>query len=252
MSDNKLVSSYSQIVDYLGIQLTTYAVGEGTEKTFYVLAADLLHNFDDPQIRGKKSLEATLGIALTTRKITAKNSIGRNTQFASILLEDVSLVLLALIKKGNQKALEKADLLVANGLHNIARLAFGLEVTKVTQKTWCDTRLSGIAARRGLTDSIKEWYEEYPGGTSCPYGVMFGKVTNLIYDALWGMTAAEIERELDCKHGKIRDTIDTRSLYAIEAAEKRVMKRIDKGIKPDLAVIEADLDREKAFSKKIT
>jgi hypothetical protein len=51
-----LNATLAQTIDYLGLPLTTYAVGEGAEKTFYVLAAELFSWFEEPQNHCEKQL----------------------------------------------------------------------------------------------------------------------------------------------------------------------------------------------------
>jgi hypothetical protein len=111
---------------------------------------------------------------------------------------------------------------------------------------WERVRDAGKVTRRGLTDAIKDWYERNPGGTSRPLHAMISHTTNLIYKALWGMDAVQLEKHLGCDRNKSRDFMDEKSLKLVDRAESLVMDYIDEdNIKPVDAVPLANIRKAK-------
>lgn len=107
---------------------------------------------------------------------------------------------------------------------------------------WQKIRTAGKATRRTLTDAIRDWYINNPSATTCPQHSMYANTTNAIYQALWGMTALEIEALLGCERNQLRNHISEACLKILERAECRVMEFIDyDNIKPIDAVFAANI-----------
>lgn len=107
---------------------------------------------------------------------------------------------------------------------------------------WQKIRTAGKVTRRTLTDAIRDWYINNPNATICPQHSMYANTTNAIYQALWGMTALEIEALLGCERNQLRNHISEACLKILERAECRVMEFIDyDSIKPIDAVFAANI-----------
>ena len=97
-------------------------------------------------------------------------------------------------------------------------------------ETWDKLRATGIATRRTLTDAIKSWYSRYEATTTCPEHIIYAQCTNHIYQAIWGVNAADIREHFGLKPGNTpptRDYLSERALLAIERAEDRVIEAMD-------------------------
>lgn len=110
---------------------------------------------------------------------------------------------------------------------------------------WQKIRDAGKSTRRTLTDSIKAWYTENPNATTRPMGVMIAQVTNLIYQAMWGMDAMQLEEYLGCGRHESRDHLSEPDLKVLDRMEGNVMDFIDyDSIKPVDAVPLARIRRQ--------
>ena len=97
-------------------------------------------------------------------------------------------------------------------------------------ETWDRLRATGIVTRRTLTDAIKSWYSRYEATTTCPEHVIYAQCTNNIYQAMWGVNAADIREHFALKPGNnppTRDYLSESALLAIERAEDRVIEAMD-------------------------
>lgn len=111
---------------------------------------------------------------------------------------------------------------------------------------WEKARIIGKCTRRTLTDSVKDWYECNPNGSSRPIGVMIAQTTNLVYQFLWGMDALHLEAYLGCGRNESRDYLSEPDLKRLDRAEARVTEFIDEdNIKPVEAVKLADIRKAK-------
>lgn len=114
------------------------------------------------------------------------------------------------------------------------------------QEIWDKVRAEGILTRRGLTNAIQDWYQRNPGATSRPPFVMYAQTTNAIYQALWDMTALELEEYLECDRHESRNNLSATDLRHLERAEAAVMDFIDEdNIKPIDAVALSNIRRRK-------
>ncbi|MEG3878648.1 KilA-N domain-containing protein [Microcoleus sp. herbarium7] len=121
------------------------------------------------------------------------------------------------------------------------------EAQKGLDALWQKVRADGKVTRRTLTDAIRDWYIKNPNATTCPQHSMYANTTNAIYQALWGMTALEIEGLLGCERNQLRNHISKACLKDLERAECRVMEFIDyDSIKPIDAVFAADVRKSRA------
>lgn len=193
-----------------------------------------------PPNRSLKQLESLLDINFQTHQkaITAIHPKAVNT----ISLQEFIQVLKILAKRENEFAIDLIDSLIGLSLHQLFSDAFGIKFEKEERQSWLLARQAGKVTRRTLTDSIKDWYQRNPNGTSCLYYAMFGLVTDKIYLALWGMKAKEIEEVLSCERHQARDFMSAECLMVLERAENRVAEFIDlDNIKPKDAITPANI-----------
>ena len=97
-------------------------------------------------------------------------------------------------------------------------------------ETWDKLRATGMVTRRTLTDAIKSWYSRYQATATCPEHVIYAQCTNHIYQAMWGINAADIREHFGLKPGGIpptRDYLSEQALLAIERAEDRVIEAME-------------------------
>jgi len=88
----------------------------------------------------------------------------------------------------------------------------------------------------------KDWYQQNPGGTTCPQHAMYARTTDAIYQTLWGMKAIEIELRLGCERHQLRNHLSVDCLRILDRAEDRVTEFIDlDNIKPIDAVAAAGI-----------
>jgi hypothetical protein len=76
-------------------------------------------------------------------------------------------------------------------------------------------------------------------------GVMIAQTTNLVYQALWGLDAMQLEEHLGCGRNESRDYLSEPDLRILDRAEANVTEYIDDdNIKPIEAVRLANLRRK--------
>jgi hypothetical protein len=196
-----------------------------------------------PPNRSQKQLESLLGMCFQSHQKARTRLNSKAVNVISLL--EFEKVLVALDRKGNIIAQSMRDDLVGLSLTQLFNDAFNIEFGKQERQNWLKNRATGIIARRTLTDSIKDWYERNPGVTSRPYCAMFSVTTNAIYQALWGMDASQLEKTLSCGKTESRDYMDADSLKYLEYAEARVSEFIDDDIKPNDAVLTANIKPRK-------
>lgn len=120
------------------------------------------------------------------------------------------------------------------------------QAKKTLDDFWQKVRAEGKVTRRTLTDAIKDWYINNSDSTTYPQSAMYANTTNAIYQALWGMTALEIESRLGCDRNQLRSHLSEACLKDLERAEHRVMEFVDDDkIKPVDAVLAADLRKSR-------
>lgn len=120
------------------------------------------------------------------------------------------------------------------------------ELDALHEEIWKTARIIGKSARRSLTDACKDWYTRNPNSSSRPLAVMIAQSTNLVYQALWGMDAMQLEEHLGCGRHESRDHLSARDLKTLDAAEERVAGYIDQdNLKPVDAVPIARLLKSK-------
>jgi hypothetical protein len=93
---------------------------------------------------------------------------------------------------------------------------------------WKKLRAAGKVVRRSLTDAIKTWLDKTD--RQLDHVTIYAQTTNQIYQALWGVTAADICKHFNLKPGNIpptRDYLSEQVLRAIERAEDRVIEAIN-------------------------
>ena len=128
----------------------------------------------------------------------------------------------------------------------LALTAEAKQAEKELADRWQEIRTAGKVTRRTLTDAIKDWCANNLGLTAYLQSAMYANTTNAIYQALWGMTALEIESWLGCDRNQLRSNLFETCLKDLERAEHRVMEFIDDdNIKPVGAVLAADLRKSR-------
>jgi hypothetical protein len=196
-----------------------------------------------PPNRSQKQLETLLGIRFQSHQ-KAKTKL--NPKAVNVIsLDDFQEVIKAQAKKGHQKAIEFAVILMGQSLHQIFCDTFKVKFDEDDRHERLVSRLSGVVTRRTLTDSIKDWLLRNPGGTQKPEWLMYAETTNTVYQVLWGLTAEQIEDKIDCPRHKLRDYLLAESLKELERAEANVTEFIDcDNIKPTEAVKLANIRKK--------
>lgn len=213
---------------------------------YAVAFAQLQHLNLIPPNRSLKQLESLLDMTFQSHR-KAKTSLHPKAVNV-ISLDELTAVIIASAKTGNESAQVLRDGLVGLSLRQLFADAFGEKFEKEDRQNWLKTRMAGKVTRRGLTEAIKDWYERNPGGTSRPPHAMFAQTTNLIYKALWGMEAVQLEKHLGCGRHESRNFMDEKSLKLLDRAEGNVMDFIDEdNIKPVDAVPMANIRKAKAL-----
>jgi hypothetical protein len=103
------------------------------------------------------------------------------------------------------------------------------QAEKELQIRWKKIRSATIVTRRELTDSIKAWYDRPDTQTNLPLGKIIAQCTNQLYQAMWGVTAAQIRSHFNLtKDSQLtRDYLSERALDKLKLREDYVIEFID-------------------------
>jgi len=103
------------------------------------------------------------------------------------------------------------------------------QAEKELQIRWKKIRSATIFTRRELTDSIKAWYDRPDTQTNLPLGKIIAQCTNQLYQAMWGVTAAQIRSHFNLtKDSQLtRDYLSERALDKLKLREDYVIEFID-------------------------
>lgn len=133
-------------------------------------------------------------------------------------------------KQGNELASRIVTALVSTSLDIVIDDKFGRVYKSGEAEARTKARLAGKVIRRGLTDAIKGWLEANETDRPLDFSIVYAQCTNQIYQALWGVTAADIRKHFNLKPGNIpptRDYLSEQVLRVIERAEDRVIEAMD-------------------------
>lgn len=203
------------------------------------------------QKRLPKELKTMLGEGFTTVQGKYKNST--NAYSKVNLWDTVSAAKYYRYhdRQGNVTAGLIIDALASTTLDIIINDKLGVDYQKGQAERIAKARLLGKATRRELTDAIKDWYDRNPGGTRCPMFAMIARTTDAIYQAIWGVTALELEEFLGCERHKSRDFLCEADLRRLDRVEWTVMDCIDDdNVKPIDAVASVKIRERQLCTKK--
>jgi hypothetical protein len=113
------------------------------------------------------------------------------------------------------------------------------EAKQKVQDIWANIRKSGIASRRSLTDSIKEYILRHPYLSDEYKTWVYTQATDLMYTHVFGMKALDLETYLGCGRHKSREYLSAKCVKAIDFAETAICFQIDADVEPKKAVIVA-------------
>ena len=133
--------------------------------------------------------------------------------------------------QGNELATQIAVALMSTTLDIVIDDRFGRVYKSGEAEARTKARLAGKQVRRGLTDAIKSWLEaNETDDRPLDFSMVYAQCTNQIYQAMWGVNAADIRKHFNLKPGNIpptRDYLSEQVLRVIERAEDRVIEAMD-------------------------
>jgi len=179
-----------------------------------------------------RALKSILGKAFQPAKL--RTAINPNPVTAIPLVEFERLIV-ELAIKGNPQAAILNRALVGLSLTQVFSDAFHVKFEEAHRQEWADGRLAGKVARRSFTDALKEWLAEnrVPQEQHVRY---YAGCTNLIYNAVFGMTAARLVVARGCKPTELRNSLTNQELAAIERIEDGAAMLLDRGLDPKNAI----------------
>lgn len=111
------------------------------------------------------------------------------------------------------------------------------QALKKLNELWDLIRQHGKATRNDLTYSIKQYLLRHPDSSEQYKRWIYANATNLMYNAVFGMTAQQLEEFLTCGRYKSRDNLDSKCLDKIDRVESAICDLInDQDIEPMEAV----------------
>lgn len=111
------------------------------------------------------------------------------------------------------------------------------QALKKLNELWDLIRQHGKATRNDLTYSIKQYLLRHPDSSENYRRWIYANATNLMYNAVFGMTAQQLEEFLTCGRNKSRDNLDSKCLDKIDRVESAICDLInDQDIEPMEAV----------------
>lgn len=199
-----------------------------------VQANNVLQFSQNPSVHGNvtKALKSLLGKGFPSVQLrTTLNS----KAVTAIPLVEFERLIVELAIKGNPQAALLNRALVGLSLTQVFSDAFHVKFEEAHRQEWLDSRLTGKMARRSFTDALKEWLAEnrVPQEQHVRY---YAGCTNLIYDAVFGMTAARLVVARGCKPTELRNSLTTQELAAIERIEDNAAMLLDRGLNPQQAI----------------
>lgn len=142
-----------------------------------------------------------------------------------ITISDASLVWVHFASNGNELAKNLLAACAIEALERRADKAFGKDRSEIERNQRLKSRQSGIKVRNSLTKAIQEWYSTNKGDKA--EWEIYAIVTNIIYQAIWGVDAISLESHLDCPRNKSRDYMDVDSLEYLKYCEHKVADLIE-------------------------
>ncbi len=165
------------------------------------------------QNHATRDLKALLGKDFTPTKVQSElNSNKVNTMSIS----EFHRALVLMSSKGKGEAKEVATNMVLSlgelSLTELFNDAFDVANTEDTRHRFLKARMFGKVQRRKFTDSIKE-YQKLHGYS---HSLEYARLTNIIYMALWGFTASDLEGTIGAP---VRDNLSPEQLHRLEKVE---------------------------------
>jgi len=157
------------------------------------------------------------------------------SKFKYVTSEQLMQIFVSLVKLGHAEILNLLAACAIEALERRADAAVGKQRAEEERNYRIKNRLEGIAARRGLTDAVKD----YLSTQNCSENYekhIWHNLTDAIYVRLFGGNCKQIVSMLKLGDIKLRDGISPKALKALEYAEAGVMNAIDNGFEPIAAV----------------
>jgi hypothetical protein len=146
-----------------------------------------------------------------------------------LTLEQFETVMLKLAFSGDQAAKDLTLALAGTALNELFCDAFGVVSDASTRQAQIEARLSGIAARRSLTDSIKDQYlATHEGCDSAPF-YAFSNPSDELNRLLTGHSAKYWKEKFGLTdNAALRDRWGRKQLRRIEMAEELAQAQMDR------------------------
>jgi hypothetical protein len=201
-----------------GLQLPdgSYAIG----------VSQVAELFSITQNNATREVKALLGLDSTFTQVA---SILSPKKLNIITLEQFDRVMIVLDRRGNIKAQDLRDALAGTALNELFCDAFGIASDASTRQAQIEARLSGIAARRSLTDSIKDQYlATHEGCDSAPF-YAFSNPSDELNRLLTGHPAKYWKEKFGLTdNAALRDRWGRKQLRRIEMAEELAQAQMDR------------------------
>lgn len=196
---------------------------------FAIAVPQVADLFSVPQKNSSRDFKALLG--KDSSLLTAKSEL--NSKAVNILtLTQFEVLVLELVIRGNEKAIEFQRNLVGLALFQLFNDAFGIKCEQIDRQAWLKDRQDGKYYRRSLTDAIKYLIER---GKNLNYGLM----TLQTYAACKLSSEYAIYRKKH-KDSNFRNSLDAAKLRNVGKFEELVADFIMvDGMEPEEAMLKA-------------
>jgi len=203
---------------------------------YYVTAQSVASLFQLTKNNATYYLKSILGEQYSLLKISVQRDGANRALNNCISIRDFETVALQLAIDGNAIAIMWVKALVGLSLTQLCADAFNVKFDKADRQAQLKARVEGKAARRGLTDAIKEWGNKHRTDPSRYYS----HCSDMVNVAVCGKTAQQLRKERGLKASDpLRDTHSERELKWIELIESHAISSIDRGLDPVTAVQDA-------------
>jgi len=185
-----------------------------------------------------ESLEPMLGAGFTTLQGSYKMESGGKAKINLWDTTSAALYYRYHDKQNNVLAGAIVTALIATTLDIIIDDRFGRIYEQGAAEAKTNARIMGKITRRTLTDGIKAYLETHEVSENYRKFV-YSNCSDKINRSLFGKTAAQLCAERSCSKDELRDTHSAASLVSIDRIEYIAVKKIDRGIEPQIATNEA-------------
>lgn len=185
----------------------------------------------------EKSLEVDMGNPVSSVVITIQGSFsGISTSQGTWGHPEVAIDLARWISIPFRIWANRVLLKVVQGDYQALTPEAELAMKKLTE-LWDLIRQHGKETRRTLTDAIQQYLLRHPDKSADYKRWIYANATNAMYNAVFCMTAQQLEEFLTCGRNKSRDNLDLKCLDKIDRVEAAICDLInDQDIEPMAAV----------------